>query len=67
MATNICTDVSGLRLILVLTRALVDSTDVRVRVHYSVQSAMRNPVQKKIENLEETQLQKLESSRVPYV
>lgn len=68
MATNIhmyiCTDVSGLRLILVLTRALVESTDVRVRVHYSVQSAMRNAVQKKIKNLEETQLQKLDSTRV---
>lgn len=48
MATNICTDVSGLRLILVLTRAF----------------AMRNAVQKKIKNLEETQLQKLDSTRV---
>lgn len=42
----------------------LDSTDVRVRVHYSVQSAMRNAVQKKIKDLEETQLQKLDSSRV---
>lgn len=46
----ICTDVSGLRLILVLTRAF----------------AMRNAVQKKIKDLEETQLQKLDLSRVEY-
>lgn len=31
-----------------------------------MQSAMRNAVQKKIKDLEETQLQKLESSRVEY-